>query len=124
MSKKLDDLSPLVKRIMIEFLARLAEAGIPVMIIETIRTQEQHEKNLASGHSWVTHSKHLDGLAIDICPYEVYTLAPGGDKLQWNSDDPVWQKIGLIGEGLGLKWGGRWAQKDMGHLEYVSSKEV
>jgi len=108
---------------MIEFVARLGEAGIPVMIIETLRTQEQHEKNLASGHSWITHSKHLDGLAIDICPYEIYTLAPDGDKLQWNSDDPVWQKIGLIGEGLGLRWGGRWQQRDMGHFEYIGPKE-
>lgn len=86
------------------------------MIIETLRTEEQHQEDIASGHSWVVHSKHQDGLAIDICPYYQY-MEHGDDKLQWDSSDPIWQSIGLIGEDLDLTWGGRWQQKDMGHFE-------
>jgi peptidoglycan LD-endopeptidase CwlK len=119
MSKALDDLDPKFKLTVFQLLARWTEAGIPVLIVETLRTQAQHELNLSAGRSWTKHSKHLDGFAIDVVPYALYTLAPGGDKLEWNSDAPVWQVLGKIGEGLGLRWGGRWTQRDMGHFEAV-----
>jgi hypothetical protein len=68
--------------------------------------------------SWTTRSAHLDGRAIDICPYMQWQLN-GPDKLQWDGSDPVWAAIGRIGEELGLRWGGRWKQKDWGHFELV-----
>jgi peptidoglycan L-alanyl-D-glutamate endopeptidase CwlK len=118
MSRRLDDLDVRFKPLAIELLARATEAGIAVMIIDTLRTPEEHAINLAKGVSWVTRSKHLDGLAIDICPYDVYRV-DGADKLMWVTSHPSWQVLGAIGEGLGLRWGGRWAVKDMGHFEYV-----
>jgi peptidoglycan L-alanyl-D-glutamate endopeptidase CwlK len=120
MSRQLDDLDSSFRPLAIELVARCVEAGIPVMIIDTLRTREEHEANLAKGVSWTKHSKHLDGLAIDICPYDTYQLH-GPDKLQWNAGDPVWQEIGAIGESLGLRWGGRWKQKDMGHFELAAA---
>lgn len=116
-SRRLNDLAPQFKTIAFELLARCAEAGIPVMIINTLRTQAEHEANLANGVSWTTHSLHLDGLAIDICPYYQYTLH-GPSKLTWDASDPAWTTIGEIGESLGLRWGGRWKQRDMSHFEY------
>jgi len=119
MSRKLDDLSARFKPKAIEFLARCVEAGIALMVIDTLRTPEEQAANLAKGVSWTLNSKHLTGDAIDVCPYEIYTAAAGGDKLAWDSTAPAWQELGIIGEALGLRWGGRWKQKDMGHLEYV-----
>lgn len=72
MSRKLDDLSPRFRPLAIELLARLTEAGIAVMVIDTLRTPAEHAANLAAGKSWVKRSKHLDGDAIDICPYAIY----------------------------------------------------
>jgi hypothetical protein len=118
MSRALDDLDPSFRPIAIELVARCAEATVPVMIIDTRRTPAQHAVNLANGTSWTKHSKHLDGLAIDVCPYDHYDLH-GPDKLQWRNDDPAWHTIGAIGEQLGLRWGGRWTQRDMGHFELV-----
>lgn len=118
MSRALDDLDPIFKPVAIELLARSVEAGVCLMIVDTLRTPEEHEANLAKGVSWTKHSKHLDGLAIDICPYDTYQLH-GPDKLQWNADDPAWEKLGVIGESLGLRWGGRWKQKDPGHFEMI-----
>jgi hypothetical protein len=119
MSKALDDLSPRFRPYAVEFLARCTEAGIQVAIIGTGRTPAEHAANLAKGVSWTTHSKHLDGDAIDVCPYSVYALS-GPDKLQWDSTDPVWLRLGAIGERVGMRWGGRWkSTPDFGHFEYA-----
>lgn len=124
MSRLLDDLSQQFRPLAIELLARLVEAGIPVLIVDTLRTLEEQTANVARGVSWTMNSKHLPqppdskALAIDIAPYEVYQLH-GPDKLKWDETDPVWQKMGAIGEKLGLKWGividGK--RKDLGHFE-------
>ena len=118
MSRRLDDLSDDFKPVAMAFLARLTEAGIHVLIVDTLRTPAEHQQNLANGTSWTTHSKHLDGDAMDVCLYATWALH-GSDKLQWDSGDPVWQRLGEIAEGLGLRWGGRWAKRDMGHVELV-----
>lgn len=118
-SRALDDLAPAFRPHAFEFLARLMEAGIPVLIVDTLRTPEEHAENLRRGVSWTTRSKHLDGLALDVCPYSQFQLH-GEDKLQWDAADPVWLRIGKIAEGCGLRWGGRFkapAKPDLGHVE-------
>ena len=118
MSRALDDLSPQMLPLAEKLLARCAEAGIMVMIVDTLRTAAEQQAYVAKGVSWTLHSKHLTGDAIDICPYETYALH-GPDKLKWDAADPVWQKIGAIGEGLGLKWGviKNGMRIDLGHFQ-------
>jgi hypothetical protein len=117
MSRALDDLSPRMRPFAVELLARLVEAGIMVMIVDTLRTPEEHIANLRRGVSWTTRSKHLDGNAIDLAPYETYALH-GPDKLKWEASDSAWLKMGQIGEAVGLVWGGRWIKTpDYGHFE-------
>ncbi len=120
MSKSLDDLDPRFKPKAIELLARCVELNIPVMIIETRRSLAEHLENLARGVSWTQHSKHIDGLAIDICPYSQYQVH-GPSKLDWDANDPIWYAIGNIGQRLGMIWGGSWQQRDLGHFEYIES---
>jgi hypothetical protein len=122
MSRRLDDLSPRFRPLAIELLARLVEHGIHVMIVDTLRTPEEQAANIARGVSWTARSKHLTGDAIDVCPFSVWQLH-GPDKLQWDAEDPVWLEVGPMGESLGLRWGGRWHQRDMGHFEYVPKGE-
>lgn len=124
MSRRLDDLDPRLKPIAFELIARGNEAGIPTMIIDTLRTDAEHQVNLAARTSWTANSKHLPqppsglSLAIDLCPYDVYQL-DGPDKLMWRANHPSWQTLGAIGKALGLRWGGDWQQKDLSHFEYV-----
>lgn len=119
MSRALNDLSPRMLPLAMQLIARCIEAGVMVMIVTTKRTPEEQADAIARGVSWTTHSKHLSGDAIDLCPFSVYDLH-GDDKLQWDAGDPVWKKLGAIGEGLGLKWGviKNGVQVDPGHFEY------
>lgn len=122
MSRGLDDLDPRFRPWAVELLARLTEAGIPVLIVDTLRTPAEHAANLQNGTSWTARSRHLDGLAIDICPWAEFRLH-GPDKLAWNGADPVWARVGAIGEAIEapaggrIVWGGRWRQRDLGHFE-------
>lgn len=108
-----------------ELLARATEAGVPVLIINTLRTDAEQAEAIRTGHSKVLRSKHQDGLAIDICPYEVFQMH-GPDKLAWVAPSDTWRTLGRIGEALGLRWGGRFTPLgrdgigwDPGHFEYV-----
>lgn len=126
MSRALDDLSTKFKPLVFELLARLTEAKIPVLIIDTLRTKAEQADNIRRGVSWTENSKHLPdetgkSNAIDVCPYSEFSMV-GPDKLQWDANNPVWQKIGLIGERIGLVWGGRWKVRDMGHFELPKDK--
>lgn len=128
MSRRLDDLAPGFKEKVIELIARCVERGIAVMIVDTLRTEEEQIENIKRGVSWTANSKHLPdsrgfARAIDLAPYSVWQLH-GSDKLQWDTNDPVWQQMGEIGEALGLGWGGRWKQKDMGHFEQKEFKPI
>lgn len=125
MDTSLNSLDPRFKPIAIELLARLTEARLPVIISNTRRTAAEQAAAIARHVSWVQHSLHQDGLAMDVVPYVQFQLH-GEDKLQWNTVDPIWVKIGAVGEKLGLRWGGRFAPlnvlgvgKDPGHFELV-----
>lgn len=111
MSRALDDLDPRFKPTVCEFLARLTERQIPVLIVCTRRTAAEQAHAVATGASHVPHSRHQDGFAIDVCPYQQWMLH-GEDKLQWDTRDPIWRQIGAVGEALGLRWGGRFEPLD------------
>ena len=116
LSTELDKLNPVFKTQVYEFLARLTEAKILVRIINTFRTLEEQVELRKKGVSWVVRSKHQDGYAVDLCPIKFF--APGqATKLNWDGTDPIWEEMGMIGEKMGLIWGGRWKQKDFGHFE-------
>lgn len=132
MSRALDDLSSDMRPRVVEVLARLTERGIAVLIVDTLRTEVEHEAHLKSGISKAKFSRHLPrklrGVrpdhpdaekadAIDLCPYGQYALH-GPDKLQWDPVDPVWKIIAEVGEAEGLISGFRWRNPfDPGHLE-------
>jgi hypothetical protein len=72
--------------------------------------------------TWARHSKHQDGLALDIAPL----LANG--RIPWVVRDrataDLWLQLGELGESCGFAWGGRWPKidawglgKDLPHFE-------
>lgn len=69
------------------------------------------ETECKTPNTWTLNSNHIAGRAIDIVPMTA------GDKIWWNAPVEVWQLMGECGEAAGLKWGGRWTEKDYPHYE-------
>lgn len=126
-SRSLDDLTPDVKRMAVQFLNQCREQGIDVLIYCTLRpSQEQDElykigrsikgaivTNARGGESW-----HNYGRAFDFVP-----LVAG--KPQW-SDQSLYLKCGVIAESIGLEWAGRWSGKlkEVAHCQFKDGKTI
>lgn len=121
MGKDLNELASYFLPLAQELLDKCAVAGVPCRVIDTGRTTQEQAIKLAEGVSWVSKSKHepqppeMKSEAIDIAPQAVLEE----NKANWDPTNPLWQEIGGIGKELGLRWGGDWKVKDMGHFEYV-----
>lgn len=81
-------------------------------------TQQQvlYSQGRTSPGNVVTHaapgdSYHNYGLAFDVVP-TAYKSLPN-----WNPSGEFWQRIGTIGKGLGLTWGGDFTSPDKPHFE-------
>lgn len=122
MSRLLSDLTPAFRAKACELIALCVEIQLPVLIITTRRTLMEQEDAVRRGVSWTMKSKHLEGRAIDVCPYKVFRLY-GSDELMWDAKDPSWQKIGAIGLKLDLKWGviKNGHRIDLGHFEEIEN---
>ena len=118
MSRALADLCPRLLPLAEQLLAEAQKAGIECAVIDTLRTDAEHQRNLAAGFSWIKRSKHLPQTdccgkahAIDLCPAELLPVKG------WAPASPYWIRLGEIAEKLGLVWGGRWKKRDLGHFE-------
>lgn len=123
MGNSLTELASYVEPLATQFLADSAAADVPCVIVDTGRTPAEQQVKLSEGVSWTTHSKHepqppeWKSEAFDACPQVLLAT-----KL-WSPGSPLWLKIGLIGESLGLEWGGRWThinngRGDPSHFQY------
>ncbi|ATW24582.1 M15 family metallopeptidase [Candidatus Formimonas warabiya] len=90
-------------------LLRLAKSkGYDLLVTQTLRTKKEQDDLYAQGRTkpgkivtWVSYpmSLHCWGVAFDIA-----VLLSG--KVTW--DTQHYDRIGPLGESLGLEWGGRW----------------
>lgn len=139
--RSLDSLSTEFAPLAYEWIARVTARGVCVLVVQTSRTVEEHQVNLAAGTSGTSRSLHLPRSlrastlldftpldregdwqkadALDLAPYEQYFLH-GPDKLRWTTADAAWGVIGEECERVGLRWGGRWRTPfDPGHGELI-----
>lgn len=121
MGNKIEELASYVQPLIQELLDQARFAGLDPVLIDTGRTPAEQTQKLKLGVSWTNYSKHEPqppegkSEAADIAPRSL--LATKG----WSPDSPLWPKLGAIGKGLGLAWGGDWTHcpKDPSHFEYV-----
>lgn len=144
--KDIEQLVPEAKDKCKAFLARCQEENLPVVVNETFREEmtqflyylqgridARNNTNIVKEFNarrkmhgfwelteteakskvitWTLYSKHMTGKAFDAVP-----LNKDG-VVWWNAPQEVWDKMGNIGEGVGLMWGGRWKNKDSPHFE-------
>lgn len=92
------------------------EKGIDLAFVETFRTHAKQAEYKGMGRKYTRSgagkSKHQYGFAVDVVPMI-------GDSAVWHN--PIlWRKVGMVGEKLGLRWGGRWRRPfDPGHFEWT-----
>lgn len=110
-------LHPFFRDQITELIKICKEKGIELAVVETYRTHAKQFEYKTMGRRYTSsgagRSKHQYGLAIDVVPI-VDSVAV------W--DNPVlWRKVGIAGEKLGLRWGGRWRKPyDPGHFEWTA----
>ena len=124
MSRNIEDLTSETQEKYWLFDAGMKQASIDFIVTCTRRTKEKQFSLYCQGRTkpgkivtWTLNSRHLRGTAFDIA-----ILVDG--KLLWNPDldvdkdgVPEYTEAGQIGESVGLKWGGRFTNKDAPHFE-------
>lgn len=130
-SRRIEDLHPKLQPIAREFLSRCQAAGFAVLITCTYRPLDEQAALYAQGRTKpgpiVTkakpgqsrHNNVIDGkpaaLAFDVVPLRhgkpVWGAAGNGIDTDPRDDDQddleLWQRVGAIGEAVGLNWYGR-----------------
>lgn len=108
MSRLLTDLRPEVRPLVDAFLDACAVAGIDILVTCTLRSDAEQAALYAQGRTTPGHivtnappglSAHNWGLAIDVVP-----IVNG--KPDWNGSDPIWHRVGELGQEAGLEWAG------------------
>lgn len=119
-SRLIQDLCPALQPIAREFMIQCAAENIPVIITCTLRPNAEQDALYAQGrttpgrivtNAMAGQSKHNTGEAFDV------GLKNPDGSMNWDDTDPHWHRMGLIGEELGLLWGGRWKHPDKPHFE-------
>ena len=124
-SRSLNDLHPKVKPMVEEFIQKCADNGIDLLVTSTYRDHESQNALYAQGRTTpgkkVTNAKggqswHNWRVAVDIVPMR-------NGKPVWGTTGPdgeLWNKVGEIGESVGLEWAGRWKTfKEFAHFQYT-----
>lgn len=111
----LNALHPYFRDRVLQLINLCKEKGIQLEVVETYRTHAKQREYKMMGRRYTRtppgYSRHQYGLAVDVVP--VINNVP-----QWNNYQ-LWRKVGLIGEKLGFRWGGRWRYLyDPGHFEW------
>ncbi len=131
-SRRIEDLVPELQVKFRLFASICLSSGIDFMVTCTLRPQIEQDALYAQGRTkpgkiitWTRKSRHSEGRAFDIA-----ILANG--KIVWDTSYdadhdtiPEYLEAGIIGETVGLIWGGRWKGKpDFCHFELPELPEA
>lgn len=133
MSREITDLTPETQVLYNKFKEGMDNAGIDFICTCTRRTAEEQltlykkGRELRDGKwivtdkrkcvTWTLNSRHLKGTAFDICILVAGKLL-WNDRLDADRDGvPEYTEAGIIGETIGLKWGGRFPNTDSPHFQ-------
>lgn len=112
----LQSLHPYFRDKVTELIEACRKQGIELAVVESFRTHAKQQEYFGMGRKYTRSkggkSKHQYGLAVDLVPIV--------DSVAVWDNITLWRKIGVAGEKLGLRWGGRWrAPYDPAHFEWL-----
>lgn len=115
MISDLNALHPYFRDKIISLINVCRQQGIHLEVVESFRTHAKQAEYFGMGRKYTRSkggkSKHQYGLAVDVVPIV--------DGVAVWDNAALWKKIGVQGEKLGLRWGGRWrAPYDPAHFEW------
>lgn len=112
---------PRLQKLADELVTACERKGLKIKITECLRTAAEQDSLYAQGRTKpgnrVTNARgssyssmHQWGVAFDFCRND--------GKGAFNDDDGFFKKVGIIGQTLGLEWGGSWKSiKDKPHFQ-------
>lgn len=111
MSRDISKLSPFMREKAAQFIAECEKQGLDIVVICTDRGRAEQQACFDSGASnalpgFSAHNVESEDGTPSSEAFDVGVIRHG--KYIGNGSDPAYQKAGLIGEGLGLLWAGRW----------------
>ena len=120
-SRSLDDLLPVVKVKVQQFLDKAKAEGIDLLVTSTYRDNESQNVLYAQGRTTggtkVTNAKAGQSFHNWRCAVDVVPIVNG--KAVWN-DVNTWARVGVIGKSVGLEWAGDWKKfKEFPHFQYT-----
>jgi len=108
MSRDLNLLHPEAKKKALQLIQKCKEAGIDIVITQTLRTKKEQDALYAQGRTKpgrvVTNAKYPESLHCWGVAFDFAIMR--GKEVIWDISE--YAKVGQIGESLGLEWGGRW----------------
>jgi hypothetical protein len=115
MISDLNALHPYFRDRILDLINACKQQGIELAVVESFRTHAKQSEYFGMGRKYTRSkggkSKHQYGLAVDVVP-----IVDGAAV--WDNT-VLWKRIGMQGEKLGLRWGGRWrAPYDPAHFEW------
>jgi peptidoglycan L-alanyl-D-glutamate endopeptidase CwlK len=121
-SRSLDDLIPPAKERVERFLSLCKDNDIDLLVTSTYRDNESQQALYEEGRTTAgkvfTNAKAGDSWHNWRCAVDVVPLVNG--KPNWDGSDPVWAKIGELGNQAGLEWAGNWKTfKELAHFQYT-----
>ena len=149
-SRKLTDLHPLMHPMVTRLLANARAAGIDLLVTCTYRSNAEqaalyaigrtkpgrivtNAKTGRSNHNTTQNGKPA-ALAVDVVPLRSGKPVWGvnGDGIDNNPADDLtddlelWQKVGEMGEKVGLEWAGRWSGniREFPHFQHRDARNV
>lgn len=130
MSSKMDSLHPRVKELAEKLILEAQKKNLYLVVTQGYRSIQEQNDLYAQGRTKpgkiVTNAKggqsfHNFGVAFDIAIDKNGTLSGGltwDAKVDVNANDkPDYEEVGVLGESVGLEWGGRWHFVDLPHFQ-------
>lgn len=132
-SRSLEELHPIVRAKVRQWLAACAREDIELLVTSTYRDFASQDALYAQGRtkpgSIVTNAKGGDSFHNWRVATDVVPLVAGKPLwqvfLSTGKMHPIWKRTGELAESCGLEWAGRWKKfKEYAHVQYTGGLTI